>query len=104
MSNTHNTQFIGFYNAGTKVHSHARCGATRRNRVHNTPYLTSFPTEEDRCGRCGSGYTMADPTTIMQAWEAAWRHSQRIGFGMSKEYTEAEARKMVLAYMEKMGS
>ncbi len=97
------TGYIAYQNNGGKLHSHARCGMTRNNKVHNTPFINpEFPSADERCGKCGGGYTMADINTIADAWDAAYRQSRRSPWGaMSQEYTQEQSGKMQAAWMIK---
>lgn len=94
------TYYIAYENRGWgKIHGNARCGSTRKNLVHNTPYLLEEGLEEDNfCKRCGGPTTIATRETIIEAWKATIKQSRRVGMfgqGMDVEYCQKVARRQI---------
>ena len=85
---------IGFNNNGGKMHGTYRCGMSRTNKVHNTPFIVTFE-EEHACKRCGGPSTEATHESIEAAWTETYRGSQRSPWGgMDETYIVSQMMQM----------
>ena len=88
------TLYIGFNNNGGKMHGTYRCGMSRTNKVHNTPFIVPLEAEH-ACKRCGGPSTVASHESIEAAWQETYRGSQRSPWGgMDEAYTVTEMMRM----------
>jgi hypothetical protein len=88
------TLYIGFNNNGGKMHGTYRCGMSRTNKVHNTPFIVPLEAEH-ACKRCGGPSTVASMQAIEDAWTETYRGSQRSPWGgMDEAYTVTEMMRM----------
>lgn len=96
---TQELQFIAFRNNEGKIHTHARCGFTRRNQIINTPRIvTTTDLINFKCKRCsGHGFMSVSPSNVVTAWEQTAAQMRRIGRPISeaRSYTTYRAQMMM---------